>query len=228
MLAPSRTLTTLFLLLLVIPSGCATRLTSVIPSARQADLRQTPDGVVALFASAWNERNPAVLADLFTADFTLAGLVEGSEGAEAFHHSCRFHVMRMPCDPARGGGDFGAIEPARMTLEPWSPPPPDYPRIAETRWRRYVYCTLRIDEGRGPAQKAAWTRTLRRVATFCLVRGDSAAVSGAFAATRGAADSTHWWLESLAVEPPPGYPGSRHNPDRGFICGNGIGDFWWP
>jgi hypothetical protein len=216
------------LLLFLIPSGCATRVTSAIPSARQAELRSTPGGVVQLFESGWNERDLTTLSSLFTSDFALGGKSPGPEGLAAFRVSCRVRAMRMPCDSAWGGGDFGALARSRMTLGPWSPPLPDYPRIAETRWRRYVYCTLRIEEGAGRAEERLWTRTMHKVATFCLVRGDSAAVTPGLAAAGTAPDSTRWWLKSLTVEIEPGYPGSKERPYLGFICGNARGDFWWP
>ena len=228
MTAPRRMLACLFLLLLVISSGCATRSISVIPSARQDELRQTPEGVVALFESAWNERDLTALGNLFTADFSLGGKVAGPEGADAFHVSCRARAMRRPCDSMPGMGDGAGPAPVRMTLGPRMHGLADSPRLIDTPWHRYVYCMLRVDEGMVPAEADGWTRTLQKVATFVLVRGDSAVVPLGFVAARAAPDSTRWWLQSLIVEPAPGSPGSKEHPYHGFVCGNAIGDFWWP
>ncbi len=226
--APRRTFTCLCLLWVLSPTGCAPDPLAPIPAAHGEDLRRTPEGVVRLFEAAWNAHDVATLESLFTRDYTLSRRIRDHDEADTSLVSSRVRTIRMP----RSAGGTAASAPAtgstHMTLGPYQPGDDDLPRTSDTPWRRTLYRTLRIEARRDGWLAREGRMPMENVVAFALVRGDAAALRPAARAARVAADSSRWWLEGLTVEPAPGTVGSRNHPYAGFVCGNALGDFWWP
>ncbi len=155
----------------------------------------SPQNVIRLFAWCWQNRDPALYSEIFTADYSFVFAANDSAG-NAYRDSpwIRDDEMSMSEHMFQGGTNQPPASDIQITIDNLLVPQPDTRPGRNPTYHKSISTSVNLkvtfDRNGTPD---VWTINGR--ALFYVVRGDSAMIPEELKAKGFKADPTRWWIE---------------------------------